>query len=150
MMWLFFACYPQPYAQEPLEPYSIGSAKITTATVNCEEDTWTVDVKTDAWTSNGTVWIVESIERYEKHPLYSIGAAADGSSDHLRMTLRVIADWRDAVGGETSGWLCSDFDELSIAIVINHGETADQNDCVYFGEGNWEEFPSLQPCSPWD
>ena len=90
MIWLLFSCYPQPRAQDRLEPYYIGDAQITEAAVTCEEDKWTVEIKTDAWTSNGSVWMVFSEERYEKHPIYSIGAAPDGSSDHLRMIVKAL------------------------------------------------------------
>jgi len=150
MSWIFLSCYPQPQSEERLEPYLIGNAQITEAAVTCEEDTWTVEIKTDAWTSNGSVWIVQSSERYEKHPIYSIGAAADGSSDHLRMVLKIIPEWREAVGGNTSGWLCVDQESLSIAIVIYHGENNHPNDCVYFGEDVWGEFPSIDQCSLWN
>ena len=118
MIFIFLSCYPQPRSTEPLEPYQIGDATITELEVICEEDEWIVDVKTDAWTSNGTVWMVKSVENYEKHPIYSISAAADGSSDHLRMAIRVVPDWKDSVSGQSSGWLCSEHEALSIAIVI--------------------------------
>ena len=149
MILLFWGCYPKPNAQERTVPYEIGDAQIIDIEASCEEDKWSIEVFTDAWTSNGTLWLAQDLSRYEKHPLYSIAAAEDGSSDHLRIVLDIVADWTMFTPGETTGWLCSDSPNISQAIVVYHGENQQPNDCVYWGEDIWGEFPNVDECDYW-
>ena len=148
-MLLLLSCYPQPIAQERATVFDIAEAEIKEISVLCEDEQWTLTVDTDAWTSNGTVWLAQDLNRYERHPLYSIGAAEDGSSDSLKLTLRILPDWRDFVAGESTGWLCSEQDDFSVAIMVYHGESNQPSDCVYWGEDIWGDFPSIDECDLW-
>ena len=149
MIWFLLACYPQPHAQEEYSPFTIGDAQITEVSSSRENDQWRIELQTDAWTSNGTLWLAEDLDRYEKHPLYSIEAADDGSSDNLRIILDVVPDWNNFVAGESTGWLCSEAEALSSAIVIYHGETNLPNDCIYWGDDIWGDFPNVADCDFW-
>ena len=149
MILLSLSCYPQPTAQVETVAFDINEAEITEVSALCEEDKWTFTVDTDAWTSNGTVWLAQGLHRYERHPLYSVGAAEDGSSDSLQLTLSVLPDWRDFVAGESTGWLCSEQDEFSVAIMVYHGESNQPSDCIYWGEDIWGDFPSIDECDLW-
>jgi hypothetical protein len=149
MIFLLLSCYPKPYAQERGSPYFIGDAQIINVDTSCDDDKWTIEVFTDAWTSNGTLWLARDLSRYEKHPINSIAATEDGTSDHLRVNLDITAEWQNFTPGESTGWLCSESSDISIAIVIYHGENQQPNDCIYWGEDIWGDFPNVDECDVW-
>ena len=102
---------------------------ITQTEWDCDTDTWSIIVQTDGWTGNGLVWIGD-VNRYERHPIYSIEASSDGSSDRLRINLTSTADWRDAQSGTLTGFYCDEKERLSLFILIKHPQTLETSDCA--------------------
>ncbi len=124
-----------------LVSWSLDDPVVTETELNCEDDEWTVIVQTEGWTGNGLVWI-GSNERYERHPIYSIEAADDGTTDRLRIQLTSTADWRDAQSGSLTGFYCSEKEELSVYIIVRHPQTLDISDCVQL-DGELSEPDSI-------
>ena len=88
MILLLLACRPDTDAPAPGPPFDYGTPAITDLDWSCSEEDaeWEFTVRTDAWTSNGELWMAEG-ELAEKHSIPSIGAEADGSGDKLRLRL---------------------------------------------------------------
>lgn len=146
---LFAGCYPQPSAQTSTFSIAFQEAEIIAASKSCENDQWRFFVDTDAWTGNGFL-IIATEDRSERHPLYSFEASEAGDSDKLRAFLSVIPNWQDFTAGSSTGWLCSQENELSIAVAVQHAVSAEVTDCVYWGDDLWGEYSSLDVCSFWE
>lgn len=146
---IFSGCYPQPSADTASYSIEFRDAEIVTAAKICENDQWKFTTETDAWTGNGFV-IMATEDRFERHPLSSFEAAEDGNSDKLRVFLSVIPDWQDFSVGSSTGWLCSDEEDLSIAIAVQHAISGETTDCGYWGDDLWAEFSALEDCDIWE
>ncbi|MEC8382383.1 MAG: hypothetical protein VXZ96_18775 [Myxococcota bacterium] len=138
MIVMLFACLEPKSIQTDVIPY--GDPDIEEITYECDPSTarWTFEATTDAWTANGNIWLyIDPV--LEKHPIYSINAAADGSADTLGLTLSVVADWRDASTGSSTQFQCADFDDLGLRLYVYHPETAEAADCETTGaEVDWD------------
>lgn len=141
-------CYPQPSGESTYHEIAFRDPDITAIEASCEDDQWRFIVETNAWTGNGFI-ILKAEERSERHPLSSFEAGEDGDSDRLRVFLSVIPDWQNFSAGSSTGWLCSDEEQLSVAIAIQHPVDGSVSDCVYWGEARWDEFSSLDACELW-
>ena len=134
------ACSPLYSITPETETSVFASPNIDDITLSCLEDEWTLKITASAWTGNGRWWLGTTEHNIEEHPIYSISAAADGSSDTLRSILSSVPDWRDAQSGTYTRWYCNDIDEISIAVSIFEGERGLSNevaDCVEIGEDLW-------------
>ena len=77
-----FACLEPKSAMTEVIPY--GDPDIDVLTYECDPSTarWSFEATTDACTANGNLWLhIDPV--LEKHPIYSVSAASDGSSDLL-------------------------------------------------------------------
>lgn len=107
---------------------------ITEATVDCDtrEGRWTFAVTTDAWTGNGQVLLTSDGAYVEKHTVYSVSAAPDGTADQLELTLDVVPDWRDVVLGSSTIFNCGDTSLTGIVRVFTR-DGSRASDCRVFG-----------------
>ena len=135
MILLLLACRPETDAPAPTAPFDYGTPSISELDWSCSEEDaeWEFTVRTDAWTSNGELWMAEG-ELVEKHAVPSVGAEADGSADKLRLRLGIVPDWRDAEPGSTTRWPCSARDGLSYLVWVFHPSSGDGTDCLYWGD----------------
>ncbi|MEC7987335.1 MAG: hypothetical protein VX278_19345 [Myxococcota bacterium] len=126
------------------------SPTITQFSWECiEEDAlWNFDVLSAGWTANGTLWLLDTEEHLEEHPLSSIGAASDQSQDHLQLALPIVGDWRDAQKGKSTRFLCEESADLSMLVQIYHPKTRAESDCVYVGSG-WDTESDPDCENPW-
>lgn len=126
--------------------------QITAAGVDCDPSVplWTVTAETDAWTGNGRVYLSTDGVYVESHPLGSIAAAADGSSDSLRVRLGIVAEWRDVDSGASTVFNCETPDLAGVLQVYTR--TGDGvADCRSFGEevDRWADWdPDVQCTIP--
>ena len=154
---ILLSCLPQPSLTPPTELASIQSPTIDAIALSCLNDEWSLEISATSWTGNGRWWIGSTEPTIEEHPIYSIGAPADGSADTLYSSLSSIADWRDVVAGESTRWYCNDLEQISIAVAIFEGEagrTSQLADCVEIGEDLWaaprERGRLPEDCQIWE
>ena len=118
--------------------------------IECENEQWKIDIRTEHWTGNGLLWIADE-NRYERHTLYSVSAGSEGESDHLRIQLPIVADWRDAQSGRSSGFNCTEQEQLGFFVGIRHPQTLEISDCAEYVDAEsfmdeptltlWEDVP---------
>ena len=99
-----------------------------------EDEEWTFVVRTTGWTGGGWVWMGTDPDNAEGHRIVSVSAAADGSTDKLKLTLDIKADWREATRSKSSRWLCSDLDTLSFMTTAYDPRGEGVVDCRSWGE----------------
>ena len=151
------SCLPQPSLTPATEPASTRTPTIEGVKLSCLNDEWNIEVNATSWTGNGRWWIGVTETTIEEHPIYSVGAPADGSADTLYSSLISIADWRDIVAGESTRWFCNDLEQISIAVAIFEGAAGRTNqlaDCVEIGEDLWtaprERGRLPEACQIWE
>ncbi len=114
-----------------------GNPTIDDIVVQCRQGNtrWQIDVTTTGWTGNGLLWLTDG-QRYERHSLYSVSAAPDGSADQVRIQLDIVSDWRDAQSGRSTGFSCTEGTVPSVFVAIRHPQTLGITDCadVFFDE----------------
>ncbi len=149
-MWLFsfiwLGCQSTPLDTGSWQ-LELSNPTITEMVVECESNQWSINVRTENWTGNGLLWLSDG-ERYERHSLYSISASPDGSSDRLRSQLTVIADWRDVQSSRTTGFDCSDIDDLGIFAIVRHPQSYAVSSCAEYIDN--EQFYTTPTLSLWD
>ena len=109
-------CLPPASLTPATELANLQSPTIESVTLSCLNDEWSIELSTTSWTGNGRWWIGTTESTIEEHPIYSIGAPADGSADALYGSLSSIADWRDVVAGESTRWYCNDLEQISLLL----------------------------------
>ena len=146
----------EPGGGEVGEPLYSGVPHITDLSWSCsvDEETWSFEVLTDAWTANGNVYLAQTAAYLERHPLSSIEAAADGTSDRLVAEVDIVADWRDAAPGSGSAFACNDTTEatLDFRVVVYVPGTSDEGDCRTWGPDTtvFDTFETVPTCdTPW-
>ena len=128
--------------------FEYSTPTISSLTVSCEDQVWTIETETDGWTGNGLLWLANG-DRYERHSMYSINANHDGSYDRLRSQLTVVSDWRDQQSSRSTGFECGDLTALGIFIAIRHPESFAVSDCAeYASEETFIDFPTLSLWEP--
>ena len=132
-MWWFLSC-AEGLQDSAQISFTLESPEITEVEWVCEDNLWTILVTTKGWTGNGYLWL-GTTERTERHPLYSIQAAPDGSEDLLRIRLETTSDWRDAQAGQRTGFHCSVQSFISGHIMVLEPTFLDAADCyTWVGE----------------
>jgi hypothetical protein len=115
-----------------------------------DEETWTVEVRTDTWTDGGTLWMALDLTRVESFRVRSVGAEPEGGPDTLRTTLSIVADPVDAEDGSTTSFLCTAGVEAAIAfrIAIYQPGSGAVSDCRDFGAvtGLFDGSDDVEPC----
>ncbi len=152
-MIFFIACHTvSSVSAEKEEENTFPVPNITELMASCdsEQDQWFFEAWTDGWTSNGHIWMTDGVA-IEKHNIYSAGAPPDGSSDNLYLELEIVSDWRDAVNGKHSRWLCSEEETLGYMLTVRHPENYSQADCASWGLQLWSELEDVPECDQvWD
>ena len=147
MLWIFVGCLVplEPTDLPPNFDYVVPQIEFIDWGCFPEESVWVFTIGTSGWTGNGNMWI-SSNDFIEKHRIYSIEAARDGSEDLLELELDIAADWQDAQAGKSTRWRCRDQDTLSFMAIVYHPEDFTQNDCRYWGNGNWTDMEGSPDC----
>ena len=124
---------------------------ITELTWTCDAAaaSWSFQVNTTGWTGGGALWIAERGDRVERHGMSSVSAAADGSTDHLSLTLGSVADWRYAVEGSSTAWRCADQPALSFEIAVYTRDGSARADCRTWGADPslWDRLDEVPDCA---
>ncbi len=113
---------------------TLGVPALTSVELECDDGKakWSATVKTDAWAGGATLyWSVDGAY-VETHPLSSVKAAGDGSSDKLFVELSIVVDWREAEDGKTTAFTCAATPSALIEVTALSGEVTD---CARFA---WE------------
>jgi hypothetical protein len=141
----FSACVPRP-TDAPVSP-DTAAPILEALEVTCDGDAprWTIEARTRGWTTGGLLaWSVDGTYR-ETHPLASVSAARDGSTDRLQLTLDVAADWRDAATGSRTAFAC---EQPGLAAVVHIRDGDALVDCRSFGEdpARWAQWDESLAC----
>lgn len=107
---LLLGCLPGPMPPDVPGPLELRPASITSLERDCdlELERWRFDVLADGWSGGGRLWMTVAGDYVEQHVVNSRRAAADGSSDELRLELPIVGDWREAVPDSSTAMHCSD------------------------------------------
>ena len=101
---LLAGCWPSG-PSVPLRVFGDAQpARITDLALECDVDAgrWRLDVSTTGWASGGALlWTLDGNYAERHQGLRSVRAAADGSTDQLRLDLPVVEDFRGAGNGAT-------------------------------------------------
>ncbi len=128
---------PQDTAVPEKETLSDGPPSITLFSWGCdvEEATWFFEVETENWAQSAEVALARDETYLELHSLRSQSAAADGTSDKLRVELDIVADWQDASSGSSSAFLCNtaNLEGMNGRLYVYALPEADLADCANFG-----------------
>lgn len=147
MLLLLIACGAPTEVERSTPTYATPS--ITSATVDCSvtDAEWTFRVDADAWTGNGQLFLSADGTYVERHPMYSNGAAYDGTSDTLRLTLATVPDFRDVVLGGSTAFACGDAGVTGV-LQINERDGRTVADCRAFGEApeRWDTWEPALAC----
>jgi hypothetical protein len=119
------------------ETLSAGEPTIHTFEWACDVETatWSFEVETENWSHSASVALAIDETYLETHTLRSRGAAADGTSDTLKVEIDIVADWQDASSGSSTAFLCTAANLESLngrlyAYALPEGTLAD---CANFG-----------------
>ena len=133
------------------ETLSAGEPAIQTFSWACdvEDALWSFEVETENWSHSASVAIAIDETYLETHTLRSRGAAADGTSDTLKVELDIVADWQDASSGSSTAFLCtaSNLETLNGRLFVYSLPKGTLADCANFGaeSGVLESF-KLEAC----
>ena len=135
MLWLLACGTPTPPERTIDNPFHDAPPRIQTLSAECvpEEGEWIFDVLTQHWTGGGWVWMGTAANNAEGHRLRSVSAAADGSTDALRLTLDIAADWRDAARNSSTRFLCADRPRMSFLVTAYDARGEGVEDCRTWG-----------------
>lgn len=131
---------------DDLPPPSLSSVEWA-----CDADgaQWELLAETTSWSGGGALWLTADARYVEQHPVRSIAAAADGSTDTLRVRLSVEPDWRLVQAGESTAFTCGEPADGLFVVYDPSGEVAD---CAWLGPDQaWQGVDGLPACeSPFD
>ena len=91
------------------------SPHIESFEVECENEQWKINVRTEHWTGNGLLWMANE-NRYERHTVYSVSADPEGERTICAFSCPSYQDWRDAQSGRSSGFHCTEQEHLGFFI----------------------------------
>ena len=150
ILWLFACLGSGDLEPTDPSPFHEGEPSINSIDWDCDptQNKWTFEVKTQQWTGGGWVWMGKSSTNAEAHRIRSIEAAADGSTDRLKLTLSIEEDWRDAVRGSSTRWFCSDLPELTFLATVQDSREDEVVDCRTWGldPDIWTRIESAHDC----
>ena len=90
ILWLLTACTGtdelKPAETDPFHEAAPAIESIDWA-CDAESNEWTFEIRTQHWTGGGWIWMGKSHTNAEGHRIRSVEAAADGTSDRLKLTL---------------------------------------------------------------
>ena len=128
-----------------------GPTTLTSAEGDCsvEDDTWSLVVETEGWTSGGLWSLSADGRRVEAHEIDSVEAAANGAWDRLELELDIVADPADVEEGKSSAWLCDGPTLASMAwrVVVFDPDSGDKADCLTWGRAiDWNSVAGYSEC----
>lgn len=138
MMVLFLAaaCVPRNNLPDPDQgPFYDGDPVISSLSWECDAKAsrWRVELETERWTNGGRYYMARDADTIERHNVPSIEADGEGAWDELRLTLDIVADFRDASPSSSTAYLCSDIDALSYLVTIQAPDGSGRTDCRTWG-----------------
>jgi hypothetical protein len=99
-----------------------------------ETPSWSFEVLTRGWTGSGTLYMATRTDYLERHVVRSVEAATDGTSDHLELDLLIVPDWRDAVSGASTAFLCNASTRAALNYrLMVHDTRGEDADCRSWG-----------------
>ena len=130
--WALIGCGPLSAIQNDAEQVTWGDPAIVAGTLECSltEEEWVLSVETNSWAGGGNLLMTVDGEYVESHAVFSVGAASDGTYDKLSLSLAIKADWRDAIEGSSTAFLCA---EDVAALFKLESMEGDIVECAYFG-----------------
>ena len=150
ILWLFACLGSGDLKPGEPSPFHEGVPSIESISWDCdtEQNKWTFEVKTEQWTGGGWIWMAKSSTNAEAHKIKSVEAAADGSSDRLKLNLGIAEDWRAATRGSSTRWFCSDIPELSFLSTVHDARGNEVADCRTWGlaPSMWSRIESAHDC----
>jgi len=145
---LFSACIRPGSGEDTFVDEQLSPPAIDSFDVSCDVDAakWTIDVMASSWTTGGEVLLTVDGIYAELHDVTSQQVAADGSSDHLSLTMNIVADWREATGNAQTAFLCADDPALRFVIYDLDGKISD---CRNWGENQaaLDTVEDIPPCA---
>ena len=151
MILLLAACITNAPGSVAPDPLDGDDPRITEVSWACvvEDSAWYFTVSADAWTGGGRIFLARDAGRYEEHRIRSTSAAADGSADTLELSLAIVADWRDASSGTSTGWRCDDEGALSFQATVFETTGESLTDCRTWG-AQPDLWSSIEPVADCD
>lgn len=100
--------WPGPGRYPTGEPIALEPPALTSFDLSCdlEAEHWVLQADADAWTGGGQLSWSPDLHYVEQHHVRSQQAAADGTSDHLGITLPIVGDWREAQADVSTAIRC--------------------------------------------
>ena len=151
--WLFFVLapgcgYTPPDVTRTAPEWTVPAIVTATAECSAADAYWAFEATTDAWTGNGQVVLSADGAYVEAHPMYSVGAAGDGSADSQRLALAIIPDWTDVAPGGTTAFNC-DAEAISGVLRVYTRDGNAVADCRAFGvdPARWKQWDANVSCS---
>ena len=148
-IWLLLlgACIRPGSGKDTFVDERLGPPGIQSFEVSCDVDAakWTIDVFASSWTTGGEIVLTVDGTYVERHDVTSQQVAADGSSDHLSLSMNIVSDWRDATGNAQTAFLCADDPALRFVVYDLDGQISD---CRNWGENQavLGEVAEVPPC----
>jgi len=146
---LFFlvACLPPEDRPRPWVVADNGTPTIAEFDLYCDIDAakWELEVTATAWTGGATtVWTADEVYA-ETHLVSSFEAKRDGSEDVLKLSLRIVSDWREANNGGATAFRCAEDPDVIFALKGADGAIVE---CQTFGPNPdlWETFEDAPKC----
>jgi len=138
-VFVFSACRPESLPSIQDSDYPLP--EISSISLDCDEQQarWSLELLANAWTGNGELWFSTDGRYIEVHPIVSIEAAADQSSDQLTLSLQVVSDWKQVELGSTTVFNCHS-PGLAGRIRLYAVDGNTEADCRRFGEDLWEAW----------
>jgi len=119
---------------------------LTGLTWGCDEDQvqWTLRASTTSWTGGAELWLTDDGQTAEVHPVPSIRAAADGSTDEVAVRLTVEVDPDRVRLGSSTRYPCQNPPDGVLLVLDQDGEVAD---CSVVGQTEqWRALPDGPAC----
>lgn len=134
------------------QPLYSDTPSIRTIAWDCSRDdqTWTLEVTTEHWTANGTLWMAKDTDYLEQHAVRSESAAWDGSSDQLSLELDIVADWREASSGSSTAFGCDSVthEAINLRLVVYTPGSEEVGDCRSWGSNPsfFDDIEGVEAC----
>jgi len=147
LAFLLVGCLPPDQTPRPWKIAQLETPEISASELYCDVDAakWELEVEATSWTGGGsTVWTVDGVYT-ETHRVNSFSAAADGSEDLLKLSLNIVADWREAKNGSATTFVCAADPNVVFVLKDTDGAVVD---CAAYGPDPliWLDVEGVAAC----